>query len=94
MRSSPPPTWLPESWKGKLAAQQAVYEDRAAVDDAVRQLAALPPLDRGKVALQPEQSRIINAVSSMCGKCHDHENDPNFDFFTYWPKVNHTFPKK
>ena len=35
------------------------------------------------------------AVSdSACMKCHDGENDPHFDIFTYWPKVNHTFPKK
>lgn len=44
MPPTTPPTWSPDSWKGKLAAQQAVYEDRAAVDAAVRQLGALPPL--------------------------------------------------
>jgi hypothetical protein len=27
----------------------------------------------------------------MCAKCHDHENDPHFDLYTYWPKVYHTF---
>lgn len=60
----------------------------------IKKIAALPPLERGRVALKPEESRVINAVSTMCGKCHDHDNDPNFDFFTYWPKVNHTFSKK
>jgi len=59
----------------------------------IKQIGALPPIDRGKIALKPEQQRVINAVSTMCGKCHDHENDPHFDIFTYWPKVNHTFKK-
>ncbi|MCE9562242.1 MAG: hypothetical protein K8U57_09330 [Planctomycetes bacterium] len=59
----------------------------------IKKIGALPSIDRGKEPLKPQESRIINAVSSMCAKCHDHENDPNFDFFTYWPKVFHTFPK-
>jgi hypothetical protein len=29
----------------------------------------------------------------MCAKCHDHENDPHFDLYTYWPKIFHTYPK-
>ncbi|MBA4186530.1 MAG: hypothetical protein C0467_00785 [Planctomycetaceae bacterium] len=61
--------------------------------ELIKKIGALPSIERGKVPLKPQESRIINAVSSMCGKCHDHENDPNFDFFTYWPKVFHTFPK-
>lgn len=40
----PPPAWTPDSWKGKLSAQQVVYDDREAVEEAVRRLAALPPL--------------------------------------------------
>jgi hypothetical protein len=23
-------------------------------------------------------------------KCHDSENDPNFDFYTYFPQVHHS----
>lgn len=61
--------------------------------EVIKKIGALPSIERGKVPLKPQESRIINAVSSMCAKCHDHENDPNFDFFTYWPKVFHTFPK-
>ncbi|MBL0928055.1 MAG: 3-deoxy-7-phosphoheptulonate synthase class II [Phycisphaerales bacterium] len=38
------PSWSPLSWKHKLAAQQVVYPDRAAVDAAVAKLAAFPPL--------------------------------------------------
>jgi 3-deoxy-7-phosphoheptulonate synthase len=36
--------WTPESWRAKLQSQQIVYPDRAAVDKAVAQLRALPPL--------------------------------------------------
>jgi len=67
--------------------------DRLPSLDVIKKIGALPSIDRGKIPLQPQESRLINAVSSMCAKCHDHENDPNFDFFTYWPKVFHTFPK-
>ena len=36
--------WTPESWKQRLAAHQAVYPDRAAVDVAVAKLREFPPL--------------------------------------------------
>ncbi|HBS28233.1 MAG TPA: 3-deoxy-7-phosphoheptulonate synthase class II [Phycisphaerales bacterium] len=36
--------WSPDSWKQRLAAHQAVYADRAAVDAAVEKLRSLPPL--------------------------------------------------
>ncbi len=39
-----PAVWSPESWKERLAAQQVVYHDRAAVDAAVGKLRSLPPL--------------------------------------------------
>lgn len=84
--------------KPNLLALQSPWKqkptDRLPDLETMKKIGALSPLDRGKVALKPEQSRVVNAVSSMCGKCHDHDNDPNFDIFTYWPKVNHTFGKK
>jgi len=78
---------LQSPWKQKP-------EDRLPDAALMKKIADLPAIDRGKVALKPEQSRTINAISSMCARCHDSENDPHFDLFTYWPKVNHTFPKK
>ncbi|MFO0823422.1 MAG: multiheme c-type cytochrome [Gemmataceae bacterium] len=68
-------------------------EDRLPDIALIKKIGALPSIERGQVPLTPQQQRITNAVSSMCAKCHDHENDPNFDFFTYWPKINHTVPK-
>ena len=47
MPTSVPPTpsdWSPDSWRGKLQAQQVVYPDRAAVEAAVARLRVLPPL--------------------------------------------------
>ncbi len=36
--------WSPDSWKSRPAAHQAAYDDPAALEAAVRELAALPPL--------------------------------------------------
>jgi hypothetical protein len=30
---------------------------------------------------------------STCVTCHTHENDPDFDFPTYWPKITHREPE-
>lgn len=38
------PAWSPESWRGKLAAQQVRYDDPEAVSRAVAKLRGLPPL--------------------------------------------------
>jgi 2',3'-cyclic-nucleotide 2'-phosphodiesterase (5'-nucleotidase family) len=61
----------------------------------LKAIADLKPLARnapdsplGKLA--PNQTQLINAVSTMCMKCHDGENDPKFDFFEYFPKVYHS----
>ena len=62
--------------------------------EMIKKRGEVPAAERGKMPLQPADQRMINVVSSVCGKCHDHENDPHFDFETYWPKINHTFPKK
>ncbi|MDX1569898.1 MAG: 3-deoxy-7-phosphoheptulonate synthase class II [Xanthomonadales bacterium] len=40
----PAKDWKPESWQKKPAAQQAKYPDADALDDALRQLADMPPL--------------------------------------------------
>jgi hypothetical protein len=40
--------------------------------------------------LPPAQQRVINGVSRMCMSCHDMENDPHFEFYKYWPKVEHS----
>ncbi len=81
----------------KLLALQSPWKtdaaDRLPDIKTIKKIAALPPIERGQVALKPNEQLVFNRVSSMCGKCHDHDNDPNFDLFTYWPKVYHSFPK-
>jgi hypothetical protein len=56
----------------------------------MERIAKLNPAERGQVQLPPAQLRVVNAVSQACMKCHDAENDPHFDLFKYWPKVDHS----
>jgi hypothetical protein len=56
----------------------------------IKQMAETPTVERGKIAVPPIQQRMINLTSAMCANCHNPDNDPHFDFYTYWPKVNHT----
>ena len=44
MTAAPPDNWTPDSWRERIAQQQIVYEDRAAVDAAIAKLHAMPPL--------------------------------------------------
>ena len=41
---TPPAPWSPDSWKGRVLAQQVVYRDREAVERAVAKLSEFPPL--------------------------------------------------
>jgi hypothetical protein len=31
-------------------------------------------------------------AAGQCIRCHDHENSPEFDYETYWPKIEHGIP--
>jgi cytochrome c554/c'-like protein len=56
----------------------------------IKKMAETKLEDRGKIQIQPADQLMINLVSGMCAKCHDPDNDPHFDLYTYWPKVNHS----
>ena len=58
--------------------------------DLIKKLAVTPREDFGKIAIQPADQLMMNLVGGMCAKCHDADNDPNFEFPKYWPKVNHS----
>lgn len=73
---------LQSPWKAKLGDKLPLT--------LIKQLAALPAVKRGGIAIQPGDQLMINAASAVCTKCHDPDNDPNFDFPTYWLKVNHS----
>ncbi len=58
----------------------------------MEKLAKLDPKtgERGKVAIAPAVQVTLNRVGGACMKCHDQDNDPHFDIYKYWPKVNHS----
>jgi hypothetical protein len=70
-------------WKQKEAPK---LPDLAFMD----KMAKMDLFERGKVAMPAAQLQLINGVSTTCMKCHDHENDPHFDLYKYWPKVHHS----
>ena len=42
-------------------------------------------------ALQADADLIGRAIADRqhCMNCHDIDNSPDFDFETYWPKIEH-----
>lgn len=56
----------------------------------MQKMADTPAPERGKVAIAPAQQLLLRRVEGTCMKCHDAENDPHFDLYKYWPKVNHS----
>ncbi len=60
--------------------------DKALLD----KMAALSEADRGKVPVPATQRRLINQIQGMCMNCHDLDNDPKFDIWTYLPKIYHS----
>ncbi len=56
-------------------------------------LAKLTSAERANAPLKASERRMITAVSQACTSCHDTENDPHFDLYTYWPKVFHSAKK-
>jgi hypothetical protein len=60
--------------------------DKALLD----KMAATPEAERGKVQVPATQRRLINQIQGMCMQCHDLDNDPKFDIWTYLPKIYHS----
>jgi hypothetical protein len=56
----------------------------------LEEIATLPESERGKVQLDARTQRLKNTLTAMCMQCHDGDNDPKFDFWTYMPKVYHS----
>lgn len=63
--------------------------DRLPDQKFMAQMAPLNGIQRGQVAVPPLTQLIINKVTDVCTRCHNHENDPNFDLYTNWPKIEH-----
>ncbi len=62
--------------------------------EVMKRMAATKPIDRGSVKLDGNQGQVVTAVSGMCMKCHDTENDPKFEFYEYMPKIYHSNMKQ
>ncbi len=65
-------------------------DDKLPSKEVLEKFGKLDPLERGKVEVPAAQQRLVNAISGMCMKCHDGDNDPNFDFYQYMPKLYHS----
>lgn len=57
----------------------------------MKKLAALPLLEQRQAeqTLPASERRTVERVASLCMKCHDHDNDPYFNLYVYWPKIAH-----
>lgn len=72
-----------------LAPWKSKREDK--IDKALMEkMAALSEDKRGQVQVPAAQQRLKNALSGMCMQCHDLDNDPKFDLWTYLPKIYHS----
>lgn len=60
--------------------------DKALLD----KMAALSEVERGRVQVPAAQRRLVNQLTTMCMQCHDLDNDPKFDIWTYLPKIYHS----
>lgn len=78
---------LQTPWKQKVGDQSLDLE-------LMKKLADLNGIQRGQQKIAPAQLLLMNKTSEMCMRCHNHENDPNFDLYTYWPKIHHSAPPK
>ena len=80
MSTSP---WVPSTWRDKPAAQQPDWPDQAALDRAVKQLAALPPLVFAGEArnLQADLAAVRNGEAFLlqAGDCAESFDDFSAD---------------
>ena len=72
-------------WKSKPA-------DRLPDPETMEEIGKVREVDRAPLTakLTASQRKVADNVFGMCRKCHDGENDPKFDLYTYMPKVYHS----
>ncbi len=74
-----------------LAPWKANKDDKLPDLKFLEKMALIPENERGKVQIEAKQQRLVNAIASqLCTKCHDLDNDPKFDIWTYLPKIYHS----
>ncbi len=55
----------------------------------VEEMLPLPPIDVLKKHRQEMVVTLDQARKDLCFTCHDLDNSPEFNFDTYWPKIEH-----
>jgi hypothetical protein len=43
----------------------------------------------GHVAKSEVRTAYYEQARNHCVKCHDHDNSPDFEYATYWPRIEH-----
>jgi hypothetical protein len=76
-----------------LLALQAPWkqnpDERLPDANFMKKMADLNGIQRGQQVIPAAQLMLVNKTSEMCMRCHNYENDPHFDLYTYWPKIQH-----
>jgi hypothetical protein len=92
--------------KGKKAKQQTHVFMESLSPWKVNGVGAMPAIakleamarekdvTKREAILIPAEKRVFDRVYQTCSGCHDPDNDPHFELYTYWPKVVHTGLKK
>jgi nitrate/TMAO reductase-like tetraheme cytochrome c subunit len=74
-----------------LAPWKLKPEDKLPSLEVLKKIAETPEKDRGKVEIPNSLQRLAIAIDGqVCRKCHDLDNDPKFDIWTYLPKIYHS----
>jgi Cytochrome c554 and c-prime len=81
---------LDKTYYPMLAAWKTKPTDKMPDLATIKKLGEIKEIDRGNFKLPADQRAVADAVSNMCRKCHDGENDPKFDLYQYFPKIYHS----
>ena len=75
----------------RLAPWKLNKDDKLPDLKTLEKIAAVPEGERGKVEIDTRHKRLVTAIGgTVCMRCHDGDNDPKFDVWTYLPKVYHS----
>jgi nitrate/TMAO reductase-like tetraheme cytochrome c subunit len=62
--------------------------------ERMKEISAEKDQSKRQAMMTPVENKVYLSVYQTCAKCHDIDNDPKFDLFTYWPNITHTGLKK
>ena len=66
-------------------------EDKLPTLEFLKKMAETPEAERGKIEIPNNIQHVVRALDGqVCRKCHDLDNDPKFDIWTYLPKIYHS----